>query len=213
VHPEVKICGLTRAQDAALAGRLGAAYVGTILAESPRRLTPDRARAIFAAAPGARGVCVFGHGTPADIAEAAELAGASIVQLHGDHSLAEVREVRHRFRGEIWIVAKVSDSLSLPDELLEVADALVLDTADAVRLGGTGRSFDWTMASRSLEIGTRPRKLVLAGGLRPSNVGDAISQLHPDVLDVSSGVESSTGIKDPALLSAFVEAVGRSVDR
>ena len=213
MQPEVKICGLTREEDAALAGRLGAAYVGTILAESPRRITPDRARAIFAAAPGARGVCVFGRATPADIADAAEAAGASVVQLHGDYSLAAVNEVRNRFAGEVWVVAKVSDTLRLPDELLEVADALVLDTADAVRLGGTGRGFDWTIASRALEIGTRPRKLVLAGGLRPSNVGGAISQLHPDVLDVSSGVESSTGIKDPALLSAFVEAVGRSDDR
>jgi phosphoribosylanthranilate isomerase len=217
VPPAIKFCGLTRPEDAAFAAELGARYVGAVFAESPRRVTADGARAVYAAAAGGKqvpqGVAVFGPSSAGEVAALADAAGAAVVQLHGDPDMDLVRAVSELFAGELWAVVRAGGSMELPALLVESVDGIVLDTASAALLGGTGRSFNWKQAAKVLDAGRRPRKLVLAGGLRPSNVGDAIQLLRPDVVDVSSGVESSTGIKDHALMRAFAEAVERSDDR
>lgn len=213
MRPAIKFCGLTRPADAAQAVRLGAGYVGVIFADSPRRLTVAEARDVYegavqsAAASQPRRVAVFAAAGTDAILATAEEAGADIVQLHGDPGPEIVREVSVRFRGEVWSVVRVEGELPEKSyELFDVSDAIVLDKLDARLIGGTGRSFDWSAAARSL-VRRRPARLVLAGGLRAANVGDAIQLLRPDVVDVSSGVESSIGVKDHALMKEFAAAV------
>ena len=214
MRPAIKFCGLTRPADAAQAVQLGAGYIGVIFADGPRRLTVAAAREVYAgAAQGGdatrapRRVAVFAVATADAILATAESAGADIVQLHGDPDPDTAREVRDRFAGEVWSVVRVDGALPEESyELFGVSDAIVLDKLDARLIGGTGRSFDWGAAAGSLAR-SRPRMLVLAGGLRAANVGDAIQLLRPDVVDVSSGVESSIGIKDHALMKEFAAAV------
>ncbi|CAN5132253.1 hypothetical protein BH23GEM2_BH23GEM2_04980 [soil metagenome] len=214
MQPAIKFCGLARPDDAARAAQLGAAYVGVVLAGGPRALAAAAARKVYSgaarhvnggAAP--RRVGVFASGTADTIAAAAEAAGLDVVQLHGDPDPEMVRQVREQFAGEVWSVVRVVGEVPEKSyELFGVSDAIVLDKLDARLIGGTGMSFDWRLAALSL-VKRRPEKLVLAGGLRAANVRDAIRLLRPDVVDVSSGVESSIGIKDHALMKAFAAAV------
>ncbi|HEX6252090.1 MAG TPA: phosphoribosylanthranilate isomerase [Gemmatimonadaceae bacterium] len=213
MQPAIKFCGLMRPEDAAEAARLGAGYVGVIFADGPRRLTAAAARAVYQETlqneegTGPLRVAVFGAAEKDAILASAEAAGADVIQLHGDPGPETVRNVSERFDGEVWSVVRVEGELPEKSyELFDVSDAIVLDKLDARLIGGTGRSFDWGAAARSLGR-RRPARLVLAGGLRAANVGDAIQLLRPDVVDVSSGVESSIGIKDHALMNEFAAAV------
>jgi phosphoribosylanthranilate isomerase len=210
VAAEIKFCGLTRAEDAAYAASLGAAYVGVVFAESPRQVAPEVASAALAPARGrARTVGVFG---PASIETVATIAGdvsLDIVQLHGDPSPGFVERLRPFFPGEVWGVLRIGDE-GLPPEataLMAVADAVVLDARVAGALGGTGVSFDWDGVARTLDRQRVGSRIVLAGGLDASNVAHAARVMAPDVVDVSSGVERSPGIKDHARMRAFSEAV------
>lgn len=215
VPPAIKFCGLTRPEDARVATQLGAAYVGVVFADGPRRMKPAEAlRVLDAASEGNRSpfrVGVFGQVAPEVIARVAEEVQLDAVQLHGDPTAADVRALRPLFHGEIWAVVRIGHDLGAGyDELTQTADAVVLDTRSAEALGGTGVVFDWRAAAASLPTRPRPLKLVLAGGLRPSNVREAAEVLRPDVVDVSSGVESSPGVKDHALMEAFALAAARS---
>jgi phosphoribosylanthranilate isomerase len=216
VRPDVKFCGLTRAEDAALAAALGAAYAGVVFAESPRRVSAVRAREIFGAVGSTvRRVGVFGACTAEEIVGVAREVGLDVVQLHGDPQAEEIARVRRGFAGEVWAVVRVAGD-ELPEGWLRLArdaDALVLDSRPAPRdgaapLGGTGTTFSWDAVAARLAPHRSSFRLVLAGGLRGENVRDGIAALAPDVVDVSSGVESAPGIKDPARMRAFAEAVG-----
>jgi phosphoribosylanthranilate isomerase len=109
---------------------------------------------------------------------------------------------------EVWAVVPVVDGQPVGDleELFQCATAVVLDTGSRSGLGGTGRSFDWAGVARSIEAFRGAARLVVAGGLNPDNVAEAIRILRPEIVDVSSGVESAPGVKDPILMSRFVEA-------
>ncbi|MDZ7630401.1 MAG: phosphoribosylanthranilate isomerase [Gemmatimonadaceae bacterium] len=210
----VKICGLVRPTDAAAAGDMGAKYVGAILAGGPRLVTPTVARTVFDQAGTATRVVVVGHEPVDDIVGHAMTAGADIVQLHGDPSPRMVQDLRDRWPGGIWAALRVPaqsfDSVRAA-ELFAVADGVVLDAYVAGRLGGTGTALDW----RALEAPLRAVRsaadssalLVLAGGLTPENVMTGIRLLSPDVVDVSSGVESTPGIKDLARMQRFIAVV------
>ncbi|MFI5311044.1 MAG: N-(5'-phosphoribosyl)anthranilate isomerase [Gemmatimonadales bacterium] len=206
---KVKFCGLTRPEDAREAAALGASYVGAVFAGGPRLLAPTRARLVFeAAGTQPTRVGVFGADSAEAIDEAAREAGVGIIQLHGDPRAADVRAMRERFSGLIWATARAEGSL-LPewaDELFREADAVLLDARVPGALGGTGVALEWRALARSLDELRGDTPVVLAGGLRPGNVGEAIRLLAPDVVDVSSGVESAPGIKDHARMRAFVEA-------
>lgn len=211
---EIKFCGLTRADDARQAAALGAAYVGVIFAGGPRQLDPVRARAVLDGAGGAvRRVGVFGEQPPAEIARVAREVTLDIVQLHGHLSAEDVRRVRGEIGTGVWAVVRVAGRVD-PRCLAALdgeVDAVVLDAFAVGQLGGTGMTFDWS----ALTDEARPRRarLVAAGGLNPENVSAAIVALRPDIVDVSSGVECSPGVKDHQRMRAFVDAVRGNLDR
>ena len=212
---EIKFCGMTRAADAEYAASLGAAYVGVIFAESPRRVDPGGATAVLAGVRGrASTVGVFGSATVGTISTVASEVALDVVQLHGDPSPGIVDRVRLSFGGAVWAAVRIADTV-LPvgaADLLAVADAVVLDAKIPGQLGGTGQPFDWTAIARTLDRARARARLVLAGGLSPDNVADAVRIIAPDVVDVSSGVESAPGIKDHARMRAFRDAVRRRGD-
>lgn len=205
----VKFCGVTRPEDAGEAMRLGASFVGAIFAGGPRTVTPERARELFdAAAGGPTAVGVFGADDADAIAANAITAGVEVIQLHGDPRAADVRAIRKRFGGLVWAVARADGSL-LPEwteELFHEADAVVLDARARGRLGGTGVALEWGALADSVASLRGRTPVVLAGGLKPENVAEAVRVLAPDVVDVSSGVESAPGIKDHAKMRAFFDA-------
>jgi phosphoribosylanthranilate isomerase len=210
VAVEVKFCGLTQPADADYAATLGAAYVGAVFAESPRRVSPEAASDVFAPARGrAKTVGVFGPARAEAVATIAHDVSLDAIQLHGDPSPNVVERVRSLFAGEVWAVVRVAGDSILPEglALFDIADAVVLDTRVPGRLGGTGTPFDWGRVARSLDRSRAHARVVLAGGLTPANVADAVRVLAPDVVDVSSGVEIAPGIKDHARMRAFSEAI------
>ena len=211
---DVKFCGLTRAEDARLGASVGAAYLGAIFAGGPRQRNAAEARALFdAAAPGgnARRVGVFGTQAVPDIAAIAREAGLDVVQLHAGADAELVRELRRHFGGEVWRVLRVRGRARAAELRTAAAgvDALVVDSLTEGALGGTGVPLDWEALAEALDRAGRPARLVLAGGLRPDNVGRAIAVVSPDVVDVSSGVESAPGLKDHEMMRAFAVAAAR----
>jgi phosphoribosylanthranilate isomerase len=208
-----KICGLVRPIDAAVAASHGARYVGAIFAGGPRLVTPDVARSVFDKAGTATRVVVVGHEPVDDIVRAAMAAGADIIQLHGDPSPRMVLDLRERWPGGIWAALRVapqSFDVERAAALFTVADGVVLDAYAPGALGGTGVSLDWRALQMPLRVMREAEDasalLILAGGLTPENVRTGIQLLQPDVVDVSSGVESAPGIKDHARVQRFIAA-------
>ena len=213
---EVKFCGMTREEDVQAAVDLGAKFVGTVMTESKRRVTPDRAKSLFAVLGGTpvKSVGVFGDESVEDVIDAARLAGCDVVQLHGrDHRPDDADRLRTELDVEVWQVVRVG-----PEGVVRAdrdgaggADGVLLDTFALSALGGTGQPFDWEAVAgdvRDLRFG---RCLIIAGGLRPDNVRGAIERLAPNVVDVSSGVESTPGVKDHQKMAEFMSAVRQAV--
>lgn len=208
---EVKVCGLTRPEDARAAAELGARYVGAIFAGGPRTLDGARAGLVLDGAGGeVDRVGVFGNADVATIARTVREARLDVVQLHADPGPSAVRAIREATGVRVWAVVRVDGTLASGAlrEIWEAADALVLDSKTQGALGGTGTSFDWSAAEQATRARVGP--LVVAGGLTAANVGEAIESLAPDIVDVSSGVESAPGIKDHARIADFIEAVRRT---
>ena len=210
---EVKFCGLTRPEDAALAVELGAAYCGVIFAGGPRLLTLDRAREVLAPVTGplTKRVGVFGTQSVDEALHIADKLALDVLQFAD--SVASTRRIglRERFSGLLWQVAHtdpasgaaMTDPASWFDD---GADAVVLDAAVAGQLGGTGVALDWAALAPEMHRLRARGTVVLAGGLRPENVARAIALATPDIVDVSSGVESAPGAKDPERMRAFARA-------
>jgi len=208
---DIKFCGMTRAEDAEYAASLGAAYVGVIFAGGPRSLTLDRAKEVLANVPTAVGrVGVFSDQSPDEIIHFADALGLRAVQLHSGATAARVRAIRAGFDGDIWPVYRVAGA-TLGEDVWSVADlgeALVFDSHVAGTLGGTGVPLPWEAIAREMHKLSRVGwRFVLAGGLRPENIETAMMTLMPDIVDVSSGVESAPGIKDHDRMRAFRDAV------
>jgi phosphoribosylanthranilate isomerase len=200
---------MTRPQDAAIAGEIGVSYVGVVFADGPRRVTPTQGRAILdAAGRGVKRVGVFGTNSPEEIGRASDEARLDVVQLHSDPTAAHVRAVRKSFNGEVWAAIRIA-GVHIPPEsesLFTTADAIVLDARSELSLGGTGEALSWNDLAVDLARDRGSAAVVLAGGLKPANVASAVRTLAPDVVDVSSGVESSPGVKDPWLMREFYAA-------
>jgi indole-3-glycerol phosphate synthase/phosphoribosylanthranilate isomerase len=202
----VKICGITSKDDAAMAVAAGADALGFVFwPKSPRAVDAATARDIAATLPPfILRVGVFVDTPPAEMRRIADEVGLDMVQLHGHESVAEVAQAPRRAVKAV----RVGPGFQ-PEEALRyggTAAALLLDTRvdGEGSPGGTGRTFDWSLV-RPVREGTP--FLILAGGLHPDNVAEAIAAVRPDAVDVSSGVESAPGRKDPAKVRAFVDAV------
>jgi phosphoribosylanthranilate isomerase len=208
VPSDIKICGLTRAVDAEFADAAGVQYLGVIFAGGPRERAPEHARDTLAGRR-ARKVGVFADQSEQRIAEIVETVGLHVVQLHGGADPERVERVRAATGTEVWAVVRSADG-DLPDgteQLCEAADALLIDAMTSGALGGSGVRVPWDRLGESLDALDYHPRIVLAGGLTPDNVAEAMDYVAPNVVDVSSGVESSPGIKDHARMRAFVAAV------
>jgi phosphoribosylanthranilate isomerase len=216
---EVKICGLTRPNDAAHAERCGATFLGAILAGGPRLLTSEQAAAVLGPRRiGVRRVGVFGDQSESSLLEQSRRLDLDVLQLHGARTPDAVARLATTSGRVVWPVVRVAGD-TLPDEtmaLAQAAGALVLDALVLGQPGGTGVALDWS-GLRDAVAGLRAElptlQLILAGGLRPSNVQNAIGLLRPDVVDVSSGVEMAPGVKDPALVHQFVQAAQAAAEQ
>jgi len=210
---EVKFCGMTREEDVRHAARLGAAFVGVIMTESPRRVAPERAAELFSSIDGTpvRRVGVFGNEPVAVIMNAARGAGVDVVQVHTDAMLDadEVHRLREDLGVEVWRVIRIGPAGMTVDQRAAFQDVegVLLDTLVKGALGGTGIPFDWDAVADSVRDRPTGQRLIVAGGLRPENVRQAIDRLSPGVVDVSSGVESAPGVKDHLRMAAFMAAV------
>ena len=193
----IKICGMTREEDALLATALGADAVGFVFAPSARQIAPQVARDIARQLPGdILTVGVFRDESAERVVEIVNGAGLRAAQLHGHESPAECRFVAERVPITIKAIPAGSPDLERFDDF--GADLLMLDSP----IPGSGEVFDWSLAEGA--PGNRP--MLLAGGLDPGNVASAIERVAPYGVDVSSGVESRPGRKDPRLLRLFIEA-------
>jgi phosphoribosylanthranilate isomerase len=195
----IKICGMTRVEDALLAVEAGADAIGLVFwAGSARAVDVERAQAITRALPPfISTVGVFVDETPDRVRTIGDAVGLSAVQLHG-------REVVRDWVRFPRPVLKAMPIEAYADSPWQTARAAILvDAHDPVTIGGTGRTVDWQVAKQIAAT----RRLVLAGGLRPENVAEAVATVAPWGVDVASGVEQSPGIKDPARVRAFVQAV------
>jgi phosphoribosylanthranilate isomerase len=205
----VKICGLTRRPDAEMAAASGAHYGGVILAPGGRRsITPADAAHLFSGLP-LRRVGVFVDATPAALRAAAETAALDVLQLHGSESPEAIAELRAG-GFEIWKALRPRNADEFLAELRRyqsVVDGILLDAWSAEAAGGTGKSFPWEPVSAHRDAVPEGLRLIVAGGLAPHNVAAAIGLLRPSVVDVSSGVEDSPGVKNRHAVPAFVAAV------
>jgi phosphoribosylanthranilate isomerase len=201
MFPRIKICGITRAEDAQLAADLGAWAVGFIFwPGSARVIEPQRARDIVRALPPfVVPVGVFVNQPADDVEEIATFVRLGAVQLHGEEPPDLARILSHRV---IKAVPLDADGRALG--LDDWPDTLVLlDAHDPVRRGGTGRPIDWNAAAAV----ARTRPIVLAGGLTVENVREAVARVRPAAIDISSGVEAAPGLKDHTRLRALFAAV------
>ena len=197
----VKICGITSLNDAEISLEAGAHALGFIFyRKSQRYIEPsDAAPIVESLGPFVTTVGVFVDETPMKVAEVVRVTGIGAIQLHGSENPAE-------FSG---IPAKIIRGLRIRDTFdLRVLDkyrvnAFLLDTYVPGTAGGTGKTFDWNIARHA----ARTHRVILAGGLTPENVTDAINQVHPYAVDVASGVEIRPGVKDPERVRAFVRRV------
>jgi phosphoribosylanthranilate isomerase len=216
----IKICANTNLDDAQLAAELGADAVGFVFAPSPRQVTPAEVARITPHLPeGIECVGVFHTHDAQQIAAIAQECGLTAVQLHGGLSFELLRQLDEIFNGQVRLIqtlhwqvdANAANAAVIAGQLRQIdadgiAARVLIDTKVGADLGGTGVSFDWDAARATLAEASAALKLIVAGGLRPENVVDAIRRLSPWGVDVASGVEQSPGRKDPEKLAAFIRA-------
>jgi len=199
----IKVCGITRLEDARLAVKLGAAALGfNFYPPSPRYIEPGAARAIIEKLPPfVVAVGVYANETEMEhVTAVARESGITAIQLHGPR----FPEFSGQPTGYPLIRAMAVGEGFKAESLAGFhANAFLLDALHPNLSGGTGKSFDWQLAREAHRYGT----IILAGGLNPENVGHAIREVRPFAVDVASGVESAPGQKDPKLLRAFFSAV------
>lgn len=201
---KIKICGITNAEDAALAVSLGADALGFILyRQSPRFVEPAVVRAIVAELPPfVLPIGVFVNEEADVVRHLMDECGLALAQLHGDetasycHSLGRqaLKALRLKDRGAFLALAEFQGRANIR--------GFVIDAFSEQAYGGTGQTVDWTLAAEA----ARAAPILLAGGLTPSNVSQAIQAVRPYGVDVSSGVEARPGKKDPVKVKAFIEA-------
>ena len=219
----IKICATTSLEDAQLAASLGADAVGFIFAPSPRQVTTEQVAHITQHLPeGIECVGVFPSLPAAEIAATAQESGLTAVQLHGGLSHELIRQLDSIFNGQVsliqtvhWDIHSATGAATVAQHLREIAaegivGRVLIDSKVGAATGGTGVPFDWNAARTTLAEAAKDLKLIVAGGLRPDNVADAIQHLNPWGVDVTTGVEESPGRKSPEKLAAFLRAARNS---
>jgi len=205
MRTRVKICGITRPEDAEEAARLGADAIGLVFyPKSPRAVTPGQAREIIAALPPfVTSVGLFVDAPPETVRATLEIAPLALLQFHGQ----EAPDYCRCFGRPYLKALRMRNGIDLYGAERAYADAagLLLDSYRPGLPGGTGAVFDWSQIPQDLRL-----PLVLAGGLAAENITAAIERVHPYAVDVSGGVEQAKGIKDSARLAAFFEGVRRA---
>jgi phosphoribosylanthranilate isomerase len=202
MRTRVKICGITRSEDGSEAARLGADAIGLVFyAPSPRAVTVAQAQAVCAALPPFVSVVgLFVDAPAAEVLEVLQAVPLDVLQFHGDEAPAYCAAF-----GRPYLKAlRMRDGLNVAAEAQRYADAqgLLLDTYVPGAAGGTGQSFDWQRVPQALN-----KPIILAGGLTPDNVAEAIRVSRPYGVDVSGGVEQAKGIKSAAQMAAFMRGV------
>lgn len=205
---KIKICGITNYDDAALAANLGADALGFIFASSPRKIEPENARAIIRKLPPfVKSIGVFVNEETNKIMDIIEYCGLDNVQLHGNES----PETCEEFMPRTIKALRIKDDCT-PEQYETYkgkVKAFLLDTYSEKAAGGTGKTFNWDMAVKIKKLGV---PIILAGGLVPSNIKDAILKVNPYGLDISSGIEEQPGKKDHSLMEKLFEEIGKSCD-
>jgi phosphoribosylanthranilate isomerase len=201
---QIKICGVTNANDARACVELGAEMIGfNFYRKSPRHIEPDIVRRFVEGLP--RQICavgVFVDADPAEIREVAQTAGVRCVQLHGNATPESCSELGREFR---VIRALPTDARFQPEYTAAFSHCdVLLDAYHPELHGGTGRTCDWSAARAAMRYA---RFLILSGGLNAQNVGSAIAAVMPHAVDVCSGIESAPGVKDHHALEEFISAV------
>lgn len=201
----MKICGLTGVEDATLAVDAGAWALGMVLWEgSERACTLETAQEIAAVHRRRAEICgVFVNATLDDVVRTVDVAQLSMVQLHGDEGPSFCTEVGRRTGVKVVKAARIGARWDIQDLERYRTDMHLLDTRVAGKQGGTGETFDWALTKERMTS----IPLILSGGLDAENVGAAIDAVRPFAVDTASGTESAPGVKDPARITAFVEAV------
>lgn len=198
----VKVCGICDARGAVAAVEAGADLIGFHFCSSLRRVTPEEARSIVGGLDRRPGVVgVFIDQPEPEVREIADFVGLDWIQLHG------AEEPGFEAGRPVIKALKVRDGI-VPDAS-PWPDPVLLDSWSRDHRGGTGRTWDWELAAGLL----RTRRVIVAGGLDPANVGEVVSRHQPYGVDVSSGVETAPRVKDPALIRAFVEVARAGAPR
>ena len=202
MRTRVKICGITRIEDAIAAAQAGADAIGFVFdPKSPRHVSPDQAQAIARALPPfVTVVGLFVDAAPDMIETVLSRVPLDLLQFHGNETPQQCRRYHRPYVKAIHMQPDVN--LHEKARLYSDAEGLLLDTRVAHVAGGSGQAFDWNLVPSSLD-----KPIILAGGLTPENVAEAVRKIRPFAVDVSSGVEQSKGIKDARKITAFVDAV------
>jgi phosphoribosylanthranilate isomerase len=204
---KVKICGLTRVDDARAAMSAGADYLGAILSPGFGRSVAPHAAARFSDGGEAALVAVVVDAGVQESARLARAAGAEVIQLSGSELPETLAALREEGSWRLWKAARVraaSDLVDAFERWSDVADGILLEGYREGSAGGAGATFPWDALESLRASVPAGLELIVAGGLVPDNVAEAVARLAPDVVDVSSGVEARLGVKDHAIVRAFV---------
>jgi len=197
---KIKICGITNLEDAKLVVKYGADYLGFIFAKSPRQVGPDKIKEIIEQLPeDVKKVGVFANQSLEEVQRIISSCPLDYLQLHGDESPEYCQE----FDLPVIKAFRVKDESYLERLREYQVDKYLLDTYHPNKLGGIGKTFNWELAKEAKRYGD----IIIAGGLNPDNVKEAISSVNPYGVDVSSGVEAQAGIKDKKRLEEFISRV------
>ncbi len=197
----VKICGITRVEDALVATSAGADAIGFVFyAKSPRAVDVEQARAIIAALPPfVTTVGLFVNMARDELHGLLSRVPLDLLQFHGDESVSQCEGFGRPYIKALRV--KPGDDIAARVNEYPSASGILLDTYVEGVPGGTGEAFDWSLVPADLS-----KPVILAGGLQPGNVAEAVRQLRPYAVDVSGGVEASKGIKDAQKIAAFIQA-------
>lgn len=204
MNTRVKICGITRPEDARVAALEGADAIGLVFYEpSPRAISLSAAAEVVAAIPAFVSVVgLFVNPEAAFVEEVLGRVSLDLLQFHGDESPEFCDQFNRRWLKAVRV--QKADDINEAFARFSRASGLLVDAYDPLQYGGTGKCFDWSMIPE-----TRPLPLILAGGLNSDNVARAVEQVRPWAVDVSGGVEARKGIKDQKRMTEFLKEVQR----